>query len=413
MRRNFNVDIKIDRSRSGFLRRRRRSGSSAALVIIVAAVVVVGWLLLQMRLGSVPTLSSRPATPRPTAVVTPTRSVDEFMRAGAAAEAQGDYRSAIASLDQGSRRRPSDVSLHSRIARLHLLLNDEQQAELRARKAISIDPSYPDAHAALCRALDRQKRYAEAEVECELAVQLGPELAAAYVASAELAADRSEFEAGLKHAQRALELQPDDTDALRALGYVHYMQNDYDAALDVWQRALTVNPNLPVVLVDVAKIYITWSWAGANAATIYANADAAIESLRRAVEIDDKYAEAYERLGEAYRIRGEFGKAGVVFDKAVELDSQRPTAFTRRGVLRFQQYAFLQAIDDFTMALSLTEKISGTLSATDYTFLGYSQQLAGRCVDARATMNAAQELFPGDGSLLASAAEIDTRCAGR
>lgn len=413
MRRNFNVDIKIDRSRSGFLRRRRRNSGSTALLIIVAAVVGVGWLLLQMRLGSGPSLGSRAATPRPTVVVTPTRSVDEFLRAGVAAVGQGDYRAAIAALDQGSRRRPSDVSLHSRIARLHLMINESEPGELRARKALNIDPSYAEAHAVLCMALDRLKRYEEAEVECELAVQLGPDLVLAYVASAELAADRSDFEAATKHAQRALSLQADDTDALRALGYVQFMQNDYDAAIDTWQRALVVNPNLPIVLVDVAKVYITWSWAGANATTIYANADAAIEALRRAVAIDDKYAEAYERLGEAYRIRGEFGKAGVVFDKAVELDAGRPSAFTRRGVLRFQQYAFLQAIDDFTMAMSLTSRISGTLGATEYTFLGYSQQLAGRCGDARATMSAAQEIYPNDGSLLAAAQEIDGRCAGR
>jgi len=382
-------------------------------VVVLAAVVGIGWLVLQMRLGAGPTLSSRAATPRPTVVVTPTRSVDEFLRAGADAEAAGDYRSAITALDQGSRRRPSDVGLHSRIARLHVMLGDAEQGELRARKAISIDPAYADAHAVLCSALDRQKRYEEAEVECELAVQLSPELPAAYVVSAELAADRGDYAAAQKFVDRALELKPDDTDALRALGYLRYIQNDFDGALDVWQRALVVNPNLPVVLVDVAKVYITWAWAGANAKAIYANADAAIDVLRRAVNLDAENAEAHERLGEAYRIRGEFGKAGVVFDKAVELDPTRATAFTRRGVLRFQQYAFLQAIDDFTMAMTLTAKISATLSATDYTFLGYSQQLAGRCDDARATMNAALEIFPGDGSLAAASSEISGRCAGR
>ena len=383
------------------------------MVIVLAAVVGIGWLLLQVRLGSGPSFSSRAPTPRPTVVVTPTRSVDEFMRAASEAESNGDYRSAITALDQASRRRPSDVSLHSRIARLYVMLDDSAQGELRARKAISIDPSFGDAHAVLCAALDRQKRYEEAEVECELAVQLSPELAYAHVASAELAVDRSEFEAAQKFIDRALELNPQDTDAMRASGYLRYVQNDFDAALDIWQRALAINPNLPVVLVDVAKIYITWSWAGANAKTIYANADAAIDALRRTVAIDDKNAEAYERLGEAYRIRGEFGKAAVVFDKAVELAPGRSTAYTRRGVLRFQQYAFLQAIDDFTMAMTLTAKISTTLSATDYTFLGYSQQLAGRCDDARATMNSALSVYPNDGSLAAASSEIDGRCAGR
>ncbi len=413
MRSNFGVDIKIDRSRSGFLRRRRRNGGSAALIIVLAAVAGIGWLLLQTRLGDGPSFSSKSATARPTVVVTPTRSVDEFLRAGTNAESSGTYRSAMAALDQASRRRPSDAALHSRIARLHVFVNELVLGEQRARKAVALDPQNAAAHAALCMTLDRQKRYDEAEVECDLAVQLAPDLVLARAVAAELSVDRGDFDAAQKHIDAALQREPNNTDVLRAQGYMHYIKGDFDAALAAWRHALDVNPNLPIVLVDIAKVYIMWAWASANATDIYSNADAAIELLRAAVAIDDRNAEAYERLGEAYRIRGEFGKAAVVLDKSVELDSTRPTAFTRRGVLRFQQYAFLQAIDDFTMALSLTKQISGTLSATDYTFLGYSQQLAGRCSEARTTMNSAIELFPGDGSLVASAQEIDGRCAGQ
>lgn len=414
MRDKFGVDIKIDRSRGVYARRRRSSGGGwLAFIVLFGALIGGGYLLLQMRLGGGPSFALRSATPSPTIPVTPTRSFDDFVKQGAESELAGNYRRAIELYDQASRRRPNDPDLHRRVARLLILLNDPAKGELRARKALEIDTNHAPSRATLCMALEWQKRFDEAERECATALQLDPKLVEAHAYYAELQADREDLDGALKSAQEALDLDAANTDALRAMGYVYYVFGRYDTALNYYDRALAVNPNLPVVLVGKAKIYNTWAVAGANAGVIYANADAAIEALRAAIAIDEKNVEAYERLGEAYRIRGEFGKSSQVFDTAAKLDPSRISVYTRRGVLRFQQYAFLQAIEDYTTAISLSKALSQTISATDYTFLGYAQQLAGQCDAARVTMSDAMTLYPENGYLSASAQEIDQRCVGK
>ncbi len=408
------INRKVDRSRIGYARRKKRGGNGVfAMLVLLGSVAAGGYLLLQTRLGGGIGFARREGTPTQGVAPTPTRSFDDFVKQAEAAEARGAYRSAIELFDQASRRRPNEPDLHRRVARLMVFLNQPEKAEARARKALELKADHAPSRAVLCMAVEWQKRFDEAIAECRAALELEPKLVEAHAYLAEALADKEDFSGALSSGQQALDLDAKNTDALRNMGYLYYVFGRYDTALEYFRRALDVNPNLPVVLVGMAKIHITWAAAGAETAVINGNADTAAQLLEQAIALDDQNAEAYERLGEAYRIRGEFEKSGLAFDKALKLEPERISAYTRRGVLRFQRYAFLGAIDDYTRAISLTRSISKTITPTDYTFLGYAQQLAGRCDAARLTMSDALQLSPDNEYLAASAREIEGRCAGK
>ncbi len=413
----MSLNLKVDRNRKGFARRQKRGGNGGgwfALLVLLVALGGSGYLLLQMRLGNNPDVfSAAEATTLPRLTVTPTRSFDDFVKQAETAELAGNYRKAVELYDQASRRKPNDADLHSRIARLLVFMNDPAKGEQRARKALSINVNHAPSRAVLCMAVEWQGRLDEAQAECDTAIKADPKLLIAHAYLAETLADKEDKDGALKAVQIALDIDPRSTDALRNMGYLYYVFGQYETAMSWYDRALEVNPNLPVVLVGQAKIRNLWANSSVDPVTVKINGNAAVYALTRTLELDDKNVEAHERLGEAYRILGEFDKAPLAFDKAIKLDPKRVSIYTRRGVLRFQRYDFLNAITDYTTAIALSKENNKNISAIDYTYLGYAQQWANRCGDARQTLQDAQRLYPDNGSLPGVAAEIERRCASK
>jgi tetratricopeptide (TPR) repeat protein len=408
------LNLKVDRSRRGFMRRRRRRGGGGwiALVVLLVALAGSAYLVLQMRLG----LRANPfaagqLTAPPAISPTPTRSFDDFLGQAEAAEKAGTYRAAIALYDQASRRKPNDPNLHARIARLYVFLNDPAKGEQRARKALTIDVTHAPSRAVLCMALEWQARIDEAIIECRLALKADPNLAIGHAYLAEALADKEDKDGALAALQRALEIEPKNTDALRNMGYLYEVFGQYETALSWYERALEVNPKLPVVLVGIAKIRNVWSISTTDPTVIKGHGTAAVYALTQTIALDKDNAEAYEWLGESLRNLGEFDSSILQFDKAVKLDPKRISTYTRRGILRFQRYDYLNATLDFTSAISLSREISRPVTVNTYRYMGYSLQLSNRCGDARALMTEAQGAYPSNDIIRDSTLEIDKRCA--
>jgi tetratricopeptide (TPR) repeat protein len=399
------IDRKIDRSKTNFARRKKRGSPLAGFLVLAAVLVAGGYLLVQMRLGNSFTLGRRQPTRTPTAQATPTRNADDFLRLAEASENDGDYRKAIEWYDQAGRRRPNDPDLHRRVARLLVFLNDPVRAEQRARKALEINPNHASSKATLCLAIEWQKRIDEAIVECEAAIQLDPKLSIAHAYLAETLADKAATSGGsdiapaLVAAQQAVDLDPKNVDALRNLGYVNDIFGRYDNAIFNYQRALEISPNMPHVLNGLGRVYYT-----------VGRADSAIETFRRVIRIDDKNAEAYEWIGLAQTAIGEFEKARLNLDKAVELDPNRLTALTRRAGLRFGRFDYEGAIQDYTAAISLSQKISETLTVIDYRRLGFAYQKIDDCDSATRSWDKALALSPNDQATIDDVQEGYRRC---
>jgi tetratricopeptide (TPR) repeat protein len=409
----MSLNLKVDRSRRALARRRRRRGGGGwlALIVLLIALVGSGYLLLQVRLGVRENpFAAGQRTVTPAVSPTPTRSFDDFLKQAQDAERAGVYRDAIALYEQASRRQPNNPDLHARIARLLVFLNEPAKGEQRARKALTVDVTHAPSRAVLCMALNWLERIEEAIVECELAIKSDPNLVIGHAYLGEAFADKEQKDNALKSLQRALELDPRNTDALRNMGYLYTIFGQYETALSWYERALEINPNLPVVLVGVAKIRNVWALSTTDPTVIKGHGVAAVYALTQTIALDDKNAEAHEWLGESYRNLGEFEKSVAVFDQAVKLDPRRITTYTRRGILRFQRYDYLNAVVDFTTAISLSREISRQVTVNNYTFLGYSLQLANRCDEAQQIMAEAQAAHPGNDGIRGSAAEIASRC---
>ena len=293
---------------------KQKRGSDAwfFLLLLLGAVIIGGTVWVQRRLGTGPLVGPQ-LTPSPAITLTPTRSIEENIAQADAAFNDGNFRGAITLYDQLSRRRPNDVALQVKAARLTAFLGQYAKAEQRVRRILQLNgqSKNADARAILCLSLEYQQKLDAALLECQAAVAADAKNATAHAYLAEVYTDKGDCVSALGSAQQAADLEPDNPEALHKLGYYYEVcGQSYETALSYYQRALDVAPNMLQILMDQGRVYLVL--ASGNPA-VYAQR--AVDIFVGITQKDEQNAEAYSRLGVAYMHQGEYGSSAVALAK--------------------------------------------------------------------------------------------------
>jgi serine/threonine protein kinase/tetratricopeptide (TPR) repeat protein len=129
------------------------------------------------------------------------------------------------------------------------------KAKAAAEKALELDDTLAEAHAALAYATFFDWDWPGAEREFKRAIELNPNSALSHDRYAECLKTRLRFNESIAEAQRALELDPLSPDIFSQLGNFYLMTRRYDESIAQFQKALDLNPNLPVVRAMLAMAY--------------------------------------------------------------------------------------------------------------------------------------------------------------
>jgi tetratricopeptide (TPR) repeat protein len=129
------------------------------------------------------------------------------------------------------------------------------KAKAAAEKALELDDTLAEAHAALAYATFFNWDWPGAEREFKRAIELNPNSALSHARYGECLKTRLRFNESIAEAQRALELDPLSPDTFSQLGNFHLMTRRYDESIAQFQKALDLNPNLPVVRAMLATAY--------------------------------------------------------------------------------------------------------------------------------------------------------------
>jgi len=130
------------------------------------------------------------------------------------------------------------------------------KAKAAAMKAVELDDTLAEAHAALAYAVffaDWDWRTAEREFK--RAIELNPNSALSHDRYAECLKTRARFSESMAEAQRAQELDPLSPEIVSQVGIVYLFTRRYDESIAQFQKALDLNPNLPVVRALLALTY--------------------------------------------------------------------------------------------------------------------------------------------------------------
>src|SRR6266852_2888579 len=122
------------------------------------------------------------------------------------------------------------------------------KAKAAAMKALELDDTLAEAHAALAYAVYfADWDWPSTEREFKRAIELNPNSTISHDRYAECLKTRLRFNESMAEAQRAQELDPLSPEIVSQVGHVYFFARRYDESIAQFQKALDLNPNLPVV----------------------------------------------------------------------------------------------------------------------------------------------------------------------
>jgi TolB-like protein/Flp pilus assembly protein TadD/tRNA A-37 threonylcarbamoyl transferase component Bud32 len=209
-------------------------------------------------------------------------------------------------------------------------------------------------------------------------------------------------------ADHALTLDPDLPETHLAVGYYRYGQQDYTGALAEFQQAEQGLPNNAEVIESIALAHRRLG-----------NWEEAITGLRRTIELDPRYHDAYENLAGTYRWLRRFPETLATVDQLLAWEPNDVIALGRkaaalwamgdlqaveplltnpgfdsydRGVQALFQRRYATAIEIFSAPPASNPAPHPSTSEREL-FLGLSQRRAGDIAAARATYQKAKQDF--------------------
>ncbi len=90
-----------------------------------------------------------------------------------------------------------------------------------------------------------------------------------------------------------------------------------------------------------------------NAHFIEGDYDKAFADYNKAIELNPKYAAAYNNRGLTYHKKAEYDKAFADFNIAIELNPKYVDAFNNRGIIYYEKGEYNKAIIDYQNALEI------------------------------------------------------------
>ncbi len=142
------------------------------------------------------------------------------------------------------------LSLDASLAEAHAALGQEKYdnwdwtgAEKEYRRAIELDPNYATAHHWYANYLASMKRFEEAMREIKRAHELDPVSRAIMAAWAEIAMYSRDYDQAIAQCRAALEMDPTFGNAHWVLGSVYDLQGRHDEAVSEWLETVTPSWN--------------------------------------------------------------------------------------------------------------------------------------------------------------------------
>jgi TolB-like protein/tetratricopeptide (TPR) repeat protein len=224
-------------------------------------------------------------------------------------------------------------------------------AAAAARKALELDDTLAEAHAALATAMFfADWDWPSAEREFKRAIALNPNSALSHDRYAEFLQARSRFNESMEEGQRAQELDPLSPDIVSQLGIVYLVTRRYDESIAQFQKALELNPNVPAIRAELA-----WAFSMKH---MYPEALAEYDKIAdqdKAVAAENQFVAG--SLGWVYAVSGRRADALKIAQELKNSSSRTYVDFYTLGII----YAGLGDKDE---AFRLLEKGYAEHSAT-------------------------------------------------
>jgi len=256
-----------------------------------------------------------------------------------AARRQSD--AAMDAFNEVLRLNPRATEAKIALANLHLGQGRPETSLTFAAEALANEPANGDARLALVRGLLARGELDRAERELKALVERFPKSAAVHAHMGTLLVRRRAYAAAKTEFERAAALDPKGLEPLAGLVAVDLAAHDFAGAKARVDARVAEAPTAELLAL-AARVYA-------------ASGDTATEeqSLRRAIELDSGYLQAYGALGQLYIRQHKLDAARLEFEKVAERSPKSVGALTMVGMLLQSQGDVTAAQQRFERALQI------------------------------------------------------------
>jgi tetratricopeptide (TPR) repeat protein len=176
------------------------------------------------------------------------------------------------------------------------------------RKAIDLEPDFPEAHTNLGTALQDLQKYGEAEAAHRKAIRLKPDLVRAHNNLGNALSGQGRYGEAEAAFREAIDLRPDYAEAHSNLGNALLAQYKYGEAEAAHRKAIGLKRDLAAAHHNLGTaLYVQRKHGEAAAA------------FRKAIDLKPDYAESHLGLGSALMHQARFQEAAAALKKANDL----------------------------------------------------------------------------------------------
>jgi superkiller protein 3 len=309
---------------------------------------------------------------------------------GGSLHAQSKYQAAADEYERVLAIDPRKLFTLVNISSVLINMGKYHDAEQYARRALDVDFNHATAHCNLGTALNAQGSFERAIESFQAALKIDPEFAVAFAGLAFAAYRQGEYKQAIEDYHRCLDLDPGFAPAHFYLGRMQREMGDVEAALRAFEsaRALYTKADTPV------------------AREFRAEAEAEIESIRRAVEVpeaiahlesvlrhDSRNVEAHRELARIELQRNEYEAAVERLCAGLEVAQEDAHLHAEMGRALISLGRLDDAIDSLQRAIDLDPRL-----APPRVNLGNIWRTQGKIDQALSSFAAARELFSSQDS---------------
>jgi len=229
-----------------------------------------------------------------------------------------------------------------------------------------------------------------AKGDFEDALKLDDKCADAHSGMGQLAFDDYEYEDSIQHCTTALRIQPENVDYLVQRGQAREWNGEFADARKDYVAALKINPESAAALRGRSIIDIELG-----------DLQAGLTGLNSIISEYNTDAETFYYAGRAMNGLGQFDDAAIVSRRAIELDQEFAGAYQQLGnaLVGLEQYD--EAADVLTTAIELNSE-----DAVSHFLMGVIMTIRGSTDEATSYLETALELAEDDEELQASVEEL-------
>jgi TolB-like protein/DNA-binding winged helix-turn-helix (wHTH) protein/Tfp pilus assembly protein PilF len=265
-----------------------------------------------------------------------------------------------------TRSRPVNPEAHEAYLRGRYFLNRRTPEELRRGlesflHAVGIDPNYAAAYAGIADSyalmafygvVPSREAFAEAKAAAIKAMNIDPSLAEPHAALAYVRwFDDWDWTGTDREFKQAIDLNPGYATAHHWYAAFLATMGKNDEAIAEIRRAHELDPVSLIINAEVGWVYYS---AGRY--------DEAIEQFKKTLEMDPNFQHANNDVGKAYRQKGMYKEAAAAFEKAIALSGQDTVSLAHLGYV----YALWGKRDDALKVLDQLMDLANRRQATPY-----------------------------------------------